>query len=159
MISQMRALLRLKELKQERALSAMHAKRAQLAQARMETARALEIAESFKAEMPARENCIYDEVIGQIVGMDGIDTVREKLAKLLQQYTDLKDDWERAREIEARLEKELLQATEAYRLAIRDRDKYITIVETMQKEAIEAADAREEIEIEDLFARPARMIA
>ncbi|MGV6871602.1 type III secretion system stalk subunit SctO [Pseudochelatococcus sp. B33] len=159
MIGQMKALLRIKELKQERALSAMHAKRAQLEQARLETARALEIAETFKAEMPDRENRIYDEVMGRVVTIDGIDGVREKIADLLQQYTDLKDDWERARGVEARLEEELRQATQAYRAAVRDRDKYVTIVDTMQKEAIEAAEAREEIEIEDLFAKPTRKVA
>lgn len=159
MIGQMKALLRLKELKQERALNAVHAKRAQLEQARRDTVRAHEIAEAFKAEIPARENRIYDEVIGQIVDLDGLDGVREKIADLLKQYADLVDDWERARGVEKRVEQELHDATEAYRVAVRERDKYVTLLETMQKEAMEAAEAREEIEIEDLFAKPMRMIA
>lgn len=159
MIPQMKALLRLKELKQERALSAVHASRARLEQARAETVRAHETAEAFRNEMPDRENRIYDAVIGQVVDLDGIDGVREKIADLLRQYTDLKDDWERARDIETRREEELRQATDTYRAAVRDRDKYVTIVETMQREAEEAALAREEAEIEDLFAKPTRMIA
>lgn len=159
MIGQMRALLRVKELKQERALNAVHAKRAQVEQARLDTQRALAVAEEFRLSMPGRENRIYDAVIGQVVDMDDIDGVRARIVDLEKEYTDLKDDWDRARHLEARLEEELLRATEAYRAAVRNRDKYITLVDTMQKEAAEAAEAREEIEIEDLFARPMRMIA
>ncbi|MFT0891985.1 type III secretion system stalk subunit SctO [Pseudochelatococcus sp. G4_1912] len=159
MIGQMKALLRIKELKQEKALSAMRAKQVQTERARIETQEALQIAESFRETMPARENQIYDEVMGRIVDVDGIDDVRAKIVELEKEYIALKDDWDRARQIEQRLEDELVEAINTYRTAVRNRDKYITITETMQAEADDEATRKEEIEIEDLFSRPMRRIA
>lgn len=159
MIGQMKALLRIKELKQERALSAMRAKQAQLEQARIETQEALEIAEEFRETMPEKENAIYDTVMRRVVNLDGIDDVRAKIVELQNEYNALKDDWDRALQIEKRIEGELTEAVNAYRAAVKQRDKYITITETMQAEADAEADRKEEIEIEDLFSKPARRIA
>lgn len=159
MIGQMKALLRIKELKQEQALKAMRAAKAQLERAREATQRAFEAAEAFRVTIPAREQAAYDKVLRRIVNLDGLDDVRAEIVGIEKEHTALRDEWDRARQIEARRQEERDAAGAAYRAAVRNRDKYITITETMQTEAEEEAALREETEIEDLFARPARRIA
>ncbi|MFC0217410.1 YscO family type III secretion system apparatus protein [Pseudochelatococcus lubricantis] len=159
MIRQMKALLRIKELKQEQALNTMHARHAQLEQAREATRRAFETAEAFRVTIPAREDAVYARVLGRVVGIGSLDDVRADIVAIEHEYTALRDDWDRARQIEARRKEELDEAIAAYRTAVKNRDKYIDITGTMQVEAEEMAALKEEIELEDLFTRPARRIA
>lgn len=159
MISQMMSLLRIKDLKQEQALRAMKAKQAQVEQAQLAVEEANGRVKAFEREMPARENAIYAEILGRIVDLDGIDGVRAKIVALEKELQELRDDRDRSLHILSRLEKELEEATAAYKLAVKNRDKYITITDTLKDEAESEAVRKEEIEIEDLFSRPMRRIA
>lgn len=154
MISQMKMLLRVKELKQDQAFRAMRIKRAQVEEAKTETEKALQVVEESAATMPAREDAIYADVFGKIIDLGEIDEMHGKVVQLEKDHARLKDTWERARHVEARLEKELETATDHYQMATKVRDKYTILTDTLKLEAEEAANQREEAEVEELFTRP-----
>jgi phosphosulfolactate phosphohydrolase-like enzyme len=154
MIPQMMTLLRVKELKQDQAFRAMRAKRSQVEDAKTVTERAQVVVEQSAATMPAREDAIYAGVIGRVVDLNEIDETRGRVVQLEKDHSRLKDAWERARHVEARLEKELESATDVYRQSTKVRDKYAILTDMLKREVEEIANQREEAEVEDLFARP-----
>ena len=154
MIPQMTVLLRVKELKQDQAFRAMRTKRAQTEEARSATEKALGVVEKSARTLPTREDAIYAEVIGKVIDLGQIDETRGKVVQLEKDHARLKDAWERARHVEARLEKELETATDVYRQSTKVKDKYAILTEALKQEAAEIDTQREEAEVEDLFARP-----
>jgi hypothetical protein len=159
MIGQMRVLLRVKDLKLDQALRVMQAKRAERELARQERVAAENAVAESEATYAAREDAIYADIIGEIIGQDGIDTTHGRVVQLQKAHAALKDELERALHVEARLEQELQAATAAYFAAQRMRDKFSMITDNLQTEIDTAAENREEIEVEDLFARPRQKVA
>jgi hypothetical protein len=154
MIPQMLVLLRVKELKQEQAFRAMRAKREQVADAKTATERAQDVVDESAATLPSREDAIYAQVLGRVVDLDAIDDTRGQVVQLEKDHARLTDALERAVHVEARLEKELESATTHYRQSTKVRDKYVIITDVLKQEAEDFMNQREEVEIEDLFARP-----
>jgi hypothetical protein len=159
MIGQMRVLLRVKDLKLDQALRAMQAKRAEREAARQERVSAENAVAQSEASYAAREDAIYADIIGKIIGQDGVDETHGRVAQLQKSHAALKDELERALHVEARLEQELQAATAAYFAAQRIRDKFSMITDNLQQEIDTVAEAREEVEVEDLFARPRMKVA
>lgn len=156
MIGQMRVLLRVKELRQENAFRAMRMKRAEVDDALRETDQARILVEESAATLPIREQGIYAEVLGRVIDQGEMDETRGKVVLLEKQHAVLKDAWERAQHVQARLEGELQIAVDRYRASSKARDKYIILTDHMQ-EGLDALDAqREEAEVEDIFGRPKR---
>ena len=154
MIAQMKVLLRVKDLKLEQAERAMQAKRAQRDAARLEREEAAEtVAESTRTYV-AREDAIYDDIMGQEIGQDVVDETRGRVVQLEKAHVALKDELDRAQHVEARLEQELLAATAAFFAAQRARDKFTIITDDLKQAANALVEGREEVEVEDLFARP-----
>jgi hypothetical protein len=158
MIGQMLVLLRLKELKQDNAFRAMRAKRTEVEDAKSVTTRARETVEQSAATLDSRENAIYADIIGKVVDLDAIDDTRGRVVQLEKDHVKLTDALERATHVQDRLEKELDSATQVYNQATQQRDKYNIITDDMKLQAIAVADQREEVEIEDLFARSKRRL-
>jgi accessory colonization factor AcfC len=156
MISQMAMLLRIKELKQEQAFRAMRSKRQQVEDAMRETEHAREVVSRSAATMSAREDAIYADVVGRVVNLGEVDEVRGKVVLLEKEHARLNDAWERAKHVEARLEGELETATVRYRQSTKVHDKYVIITDAMRQEAADVLNQREEVEVEDLFARARR---
>jgi hypothetical protein len=156
MIGQMVVLLRIKELRQEQAFRAMRTKRAEVEQAVRETQEAHETVEASAATLPAREDAIYAEVLGRVIDPGEVDETRGKVVQLEKDHAALKDAWERAAHVQARLEGELEVVVDRYKQSTKARDKYVIITDDMKKEIEETANYREEAEVEDLFARPKR---
>src|SRR5262245_27687134 len=156
MIGQMMVLLRLKERKQDNAFRAMRAKRTQVDDAKVVTEQARQTVQESTATFPAREDAIYAEVLGKVIGLDGIDDTRGKVVQLENDHSRLKDALDRAAHVQDRLEKELVTATQVYNQATQQRDKYNIITDELKAEAMAVADQREEVEIEDMFSRPKR---
>lgn len=159
MIGQMIVLRRIKELRQEQAFRAMRAKRMEVEEAMRATQKALEIVDASAATLASREDAIYAEVLGRVVDLGGVDDTRGKVVQLEKEHARLKDDWERAAHVQARLEDELAAATDRYRQTTKAHDKYIIITDEMKKEIEELDGRREETEIEDLYSRPRRRLA
>lgn len=156
MIAQMKTLLRVKDLKLEQAERAMQAKRAQRDAARLEREQAAEtVAESTRTYV-AREDAIYDDIMGREIGQDVVDETRGRVVQLEKSHAALKDELDRALHVEARLEQELMAATAAFFAAQRARDKFTIITDGLQQAANALVEGREEVEVEDLFARPRR---
>jgi len=159
MIGQMRVLLRVKDLKLDQALRAMQAKRAERDAAHRERVAAENAVAESAATYAAREDAIYADIIGKVIGQDGVDETHGRVIQLQKSHAALEDELERARHVEARLEQELQAATTAYFAAQRMRDKFSMITDDLQTEIDTAAESREEIEVEDLFARPRQRVA
>lgn len=154
MIAQMKTLLRVKDLKLEQAERAMQAKRAQRDAARLEREQAAEtVAESARTYV-SREDAIYDDIMGREIGQDVVDETRGRVVQLEKAHVALKDDLDRALHVEARLEQELVTATAAFFAAQRARDKFTIITDDLKQAAVALVEGREEVEVEDLFARP-----
>ena len=154
MIGQMQVLLRVKDLKQDQALRTVRTKRGQVEVAKLATERARDVVTESAATLPAREDAIYQDILGQVVDLAAIDATRGRVVVLEAEHGRLKDALERANHVERRLEGELDTATLHYRAAVKVRDKYAIVTDEMKAEADAVANAKEEIEIEDLFARP-----
>jgi hypothetical protein len=152
MIKQMKTLLRVKELKQEQALTAMQAKRQQLEVARAARLRAKAAVDESAATYDAREDAIYAEIIGQIIDQGDVDTTQGRVVQLEKDHSLLKDALERALHVEARVEKELEVATAAYFAALKIRDKFQVITDDLQQTLNAEVEYNEEMEVEDMFA-------
>jgi hypothetical protein len=154
MIAQMKVLLRVKDLKLEQAERAMQAKRAQRDAARLEREQAAETVEESARTYAAREDAIYDDIMGREIGQDVVDETRGRVVQLEKAHAALKDELDRALHVEARLEQELVTATAAFFAAQRARDKFTIITDDLKQALNALVEGREEVEVEDLFSRP-----
>jgi hypothetical protein len=154
MIGQVKVLLRVKQLREEQAFRAMMLKRAQLAEAEAALERAKAAVEDSASTLRSREDAIYAGVLGTVVGLDGLDELRGQVVQLEQGHTRLKDAQERSAHVRHRVDGELAQARQGHQVAVRARDKFGMITDELVREADEAASAKEENEVEELFARP-----
>lgn len=159
MIGQIKVLLRVKQLREEQAFRTLQLKRAQVAEGEARVARAHEAVLESARTLPAREDAIYAELIGKVVEPDAFDEARAKVAELEKAHARLKDEEERARHVLSRLNEELAAALKAHNAALRARDKYDIITDELVREALAIVDAKEEVEIEDLFSRGRRVPA
>ena len=159
MISQIRVLLRLKEMKHDKALREMQLKREELDAAISARMRCRQEVEESLATYDAREDAIYEDVIGAVIDMDAVDVAHGRVVQLEKDHGKLDDAFERALHVEARVEGELEQATEAYRTAMRVRDKFVLLERDAQEAETAREEYKEEVEVEDLFSRPRRSAA
>ncbi|WAJ30520.1 type III secretion system stalk subunit SctO [Antarcticirhabdus aurantiaca] len=150
----MKVLVRVKELKQDQAFRALQAKRSQHAAAVAATARARAAVVESAATYGAREDAIYAEVLGRVVGLDGVDDVHARVKQLERDHQILKDGVERCIHVEARLAGEVEAALATYQGAVKIRDKFVLITDELVSVAAAEADAKEENEVEELFSRP-----
>jgi hypothetical protein len=159
MIGQLKILLRVKQLKESRALRAMQKKRQEVADALLlvEEKRAV-VAESARTIEP-RQDAIYREIIGEVVDLGRIDDTKGRVLRVETEHQKLVDELERARHVHARLEKELEEATLAYRRTLKDREKYDILTESVAAEIALEQGVAEENEIEDLFSRKRKAVA
>lgn len=159
MIGQIKVLLRVKQLREEQAFRTLQLKRGQMADAEARVARAHAAVVESARTLPAREDAIYAELIGKVVEPDAFDEARAKVAELEKAHARLKDEEERARHILARAQEELDAAVRAHNAALKARDKYNIITDELVREALAIVDAKEEVEIEDLFSRARKVPA
>lgn len=159
MSAHFKVLLRVKQLREEQAFRALQLKRTQVSEGERRLARANAAVLESARTLPAREDAIYAELIGKVVEPDAFDEARAKVVELEKAHARLKEEEERARHVLARLQEELEAALAAHRAAIKARDKYTIITDELLREALVIVDAKEEVEIEDLFARGRKVLA
>lgn len=159
MIRQMKILLRVKELKEERALRAMQAKRQQFDAAQQQRIGAEADVVESAATIPSRETAIYAEILGEIVDQSEIDRIKGRIVQLEKEHNALKDAAERCRHVEHRLEGELETLTLAFRYAQKKRDKFQIVTDDLVLAAAVEAEHKEEVEVEDLFSRARPRVA
>lgn len=151
MMNQLAVLLRVKELKEEKAFRAVSAKRREVTEALSAIEAAREKERANAATLPAREEAIYRGILGRVVDFDTIDETKNQMQQLDREHAKLVDIVERAVHVHARLEKELAAAVTAHRKTVKDRDKYLTLTDEMRSELRAQAAYREETEIEEMF--------
>jgi hypothetical protein len=159
MIRQMKVLLRIKELKEERALRAMQAKRQQFVAAQQQRIGAEAAVAESAATMPGRETAIYAEILGEVVDQGEIDRIKGRIVQLEKEHNALKDVAERCRHVEHRLEGELEALTLAFRFAQKKRDKFRIVTDELVEADAAEAEHKEEVEVEDLFSRARSRVA
>lgn len=151
MIGQMQVLLRLKTMKEEQALRALQAKRRQVAEGEAAEARARAVVAASAATLAAREDAIYDTILGRVVDLAGLDDTRGAMVQLEKGHARLTDAVERAAHTLHRLKGELDGVAQSHRAATRVRDKYTLLRDDLRDAAWAEAEAREENEVEELF--------
>ena len=153
MISQFRTLHKLKARRENTALLAVQAKRAELAEAMaIRTAREAALAEST-ATLADRETAIFDDIMQKIVGTDRVELVKDKVLMLHKQHQQLADDLELAIQNCVDLERELEDAQDLYQIAQRTREKFDIVLDELIREQAVLGELVEEAEIEDAFAK------
>jgi tetratricopeptide (TPR) repeat protein len=149
----LRTLLKIKERKEDEALRNVQLRRRALSEAEEDLLKAIEAERESLRTYPAREDAIYDSIMGVLVKQEKIDEMKSKLAALARQHQELVDDVTRMQQVVARRKSELAEAIEQYNKARRVKEKYVLILEKMATEALLAEDMREEGEVEELFAK------
>jgi hypothetical protein len=159
MIGQLKVLLRIKELKEERAFRVVNLKRQEVAEARSTIEVAQQRVRENSKMMPAREDAIYRPIIGRVVAYEAIEETKGKVQALEKEHTKLVDAVERATHVHARLAKELSEAARVHRQSMINRDKYMLLTDQVGTELNIQSAHREETEIEDIFSTRRRRSA
>lgn len=156
MIAQFKVIGSVKKLREEKAMRALEAARTALEKAvKRAEELAAEVAESERT-LPEREIAVYEKVLKKIVGMGALDDAKDQVLKLLSEHQKLIDRLDRAQEHVIRCQDKLKEARIELRKRQADVEKIETITAELVREAEEEQIAKEEGEIEDLFAKPVR---
>lgn len=159
MISQMRTLLRVKQLKESQALREMQARRQKAEAARLETLQAEAAVRESERSYEAREDAIYAEILGEVIDQGDVDRTHARVVRLEKQHEALKNALERARHMQRRLQEEAEVAAAIYRSALKALDKFRIVTDDLVQSAEQMVEQREEGEVEELFAQPRKKIA
>ena len=151
MSGELATLLRVKRLKEDRALQEAKAKREAALCAAEEADRARKIVEDSAATLPSREDAIYREILGKVVKLDAIEITKGRVVRLEKEHGKLVDAQDRAVHVQAKAEAEREEAIQLHRGAVRTRDKYVLLTDREREDIAAAAEYREEMEVEDLF--------
>jgi hypothetical protein len=158
-LRQYRTLAKVKSLREQKALEALQkARRAELEGEQKVERLTRELAESA-ATLPDRIDALYRAVIGKTIDLQEIDLVKHRAKQLEADHQKIGDRKARAEHALIALRKQTQEASEAYREAQMDREKYDGLLDDLKREILVAATTKEEAEVEDLFARPRNRIA
>lgn len=156
MIADLKALLRVKELKEEQAFRAVNIKRLEVASALTVLHTAREKFQHSVATFSQREDLIYRDIMQRVIDFDKLEETKGRIEVLEKAHAKLADGVERATLVHERLEKQLAQAVAAYNTAVKNRDKYSILTEEIGAELQSQIVHREESEVEDLFSTRVR---
>lgn len=154
---QYKMLARVKSLREQKALEALQkARREELEGERKVERLTAELAESART-LPDRVQALYEEIIGTPVGLDDIDDVKYRAAQLDAEHQKIGDRKARAEHTLLSLRERTRAAVAAYKTAQLDREKYDDLISDLKTQILARVTAAEEVEVEDLFARPRMM--
>lgn len=154
MIPQFKMLTTVKRLREDKALRALEAARAALRKAVEKADRLTAEAEESTRTLADRERRIYEEILQKIVAMSDVDDTKARVLQLLEDHQNLLDRRDRALEYVKRCETKVDQARVELRRRQTDVEKIVTITDDLIATAQAEEVAKEEAEIEDIFARP-----
>ena len=153
MIPEISTLLRVKQLREEKALAWLKSRQDAVEAAKQLVKDAKEAVRENEAKRPEREAAIYAKIMRKIVDRLEIDQVSADIQELDNAHQRLVDKVARAQHTLEKRETELAEAYEAHQEAQKAVDKYELLLEEMQNEADEEAAMKEEAELEDLAGR------
>ena len=153
MISELKTLLKVKELREEKALAWVKSRQDAVAAAERLLAEArAAVAESGRT-LPEREAGVWARVMGKVVEQGEIDLVAAEVQDLEKEHQRLVDKGTRAEHVLEKRREELVKAQGSYREAQKAVDKYRTLVEEAEAEAARELAGREEAELEEIAGR------
>ncbi len=156
MIRKIARLLKIKDMREQEALRLVQVKRRALREAEAELDRAVEIRDESVRSYPEREQAVYDTVMGRIVAQDAVEDMKAGLVRLAETHQEVVDEVTRMEHVVARFRRELSDAREAHAAAVRAKEKYVFLHGHVRDLMLAEAEAREEGEVEELFAKPMR---
>ncbi|MEM6678659.1 MAG: YscO family type III secretion system apparatus protein [Pseudomonadota bacterium] len=159
MIGAVNTLLRVKKVREEKALAWMRSRRDAVEAAEQLVAEAKAAVQLSKQTMPEREAELWKPIIQKVVDMDAIDDVEAAVKELEAAHQRLKDRATRADHTLEKRREELAEATEAHKRAQAAVDKYEMLRDEVKAEADAEAAYAEEVELEDLAGRKVAPVA
>lgn len=159
MIAQVRRLHGLKKRKEDKAFDVLIRARAAVAEAEQMLAEAERRLAESAATLPARITAIENRVLGRIVEQDDLHAVKSDVAAEQLLHQALVDGRSAAQARLDRLRLEAEKAREGWRDAQRVVNKYEVLKSEIAGALAAEAEAAEESEVEDLFAKPGRKAA
>jgi len=149
-------LLRIKQLRADRAESERRERKAALDAALAAAEEAQRTLAEWRADRPRKEAAIYDEVIGHLVTLDDLDDVTDRIVQLREHERVLE---ERLGEAQKRVREAQQQLSEAELVVARTRrdvSKFEEIVEALRRAGQIETDRREDLELEEFAKAQAR---
>lgn len=143
-------LLRIKRLREDRAVRATRKAADALAGRKQAVLDAEDELERHKAFMAVEETRLFEEVKGKAVGLKRLDRLKEDMAALKTKSLSLSEAIEDAKKQVPPAEKALGEAQEAQRAAERATAKFEEFVEVQKAEEQAAATAKEDAEVEEV---------
>ncbi len=143
-------------MREQEALRLVQTKRRALGEAEAERDEAVSIRDESVRTYPAREQAVYETVMGRIVAQDAVEDMKADLVRLAEAHQELEDEVTRMEHVVARFRRELAEARAAHAAATRAREKYVFLHARVRDIMLAEAEAREEGEVEELFAKPMR---
>ncbi|MEM7693043.1 MAG: YscO family type III secretion system apparatus protein [Pseudomonadota bacterium] len=153
-LRQFTVLTKVKGLREEKALDGLQAARRALTTAEERHATLQREVSESAASLPKRIAAVYGAIIGTIVDQEALSSVREEASALERAHLLLVDRCDRAAHVVETRRQALTAAASAHRLAQRNREKFAGLLTDMANAAETEAEARQEIEVEDLFTAP-----
>jgi hypothetical protein len=133
------SLLRLRELRADRARTALREAEAATRHAEAQAAAAAARAEAWTRERPAREAAIWDPLMGKEVPQADIGDARDKVALLRQREAELAQEAQKARAAADAAQARAAEAAAALAAADRRRFAFVEVVDTLHRDARRAA--------------------
>lgn len=156
MISKFSALYRVKQTREEAALSVLREKRIDLSKAILiRDERAVAVEASAKTLLE-RENILFAAIMSKVVGSEKIEETKEKVVLLHKAHRQLEDQREMAKQHCIELEQEVLNAYRFYQATQRKREKFLNVLNDLMSERAVFADHKEEVELDDVYSRRGR---
>ena len=153
MIAQLGVLTKVKGHREDRALRVLQGKQAQVTEAAATEARQREMIQQSAEALPGKIKAIYDEIMGQVIGLTDIEATKERVRNARVAHQAIEDELERRIQIRLRLEDELEKARKAYQTAQRETEKFSNLEKDFRTKAAQQDEAQAELEIEELFSK------
>lgn len=150
MIRQFRAICRIKELREEKLQRAVEVKRRDIREAEQAHIEAERRARENELRMIEREKAIYARLLGKVSSPARFERAKAKVRALEEEQQGLVEAVRAAQQAIKRLNEELEVLREEHRSATIDRDKYHTTKRKLELELRMAAEAAEEVDLEEL---------
>jgi hypothetical protein len=153
MLDSFKMLFRVKELREEKCMRAVQAKRNEVLQAEMTVRAAYAAMQRSAATLLEREDGIYSEIIREVVGLPKLERIKARVKEMEKQHQKLVDDLERAMHVHENLQQALEALREEHRNALIVRDKYQMTKDLLETEAKLEIESAEEAELEEVSTR------
>ncbi|MEL6337526.1 MAG: YscO family type III secretion system apparatus protein [Pseudomonadota bacterium] len=155
MIDQLRTLRRIKKMREEKAMAAFLAARDSVRAAEALRDRAQAAVDESALTLRDREQACFTPILGKPVEQADIDEAKHNAAEVEAEHQRLIDRVARAEHVIVERKQAMEEARIAHKQAEQAVDKVDILIEEEMAEVTREAEAKEEVELEDLAGRKA----